>query len=365
MPSDTPTNTAVVKTKQGQPNIHALFRKSQFLGHIDYDTVFRSPSILATRLLDSPQALHWVYAFLYGTNAHTDVPIGYIPPDFTVPLKGDAVPKQYACNKAVGQLSAKDIKDVRKALTGLAHKCHFQVRDVGDGILGETAVSDLNKEYAIISIDDSVYRRALLRQSYSVAENALFDLELAMIMLHEIAHALNFHYMRGRLEGFFEGSLIAEHGFELESRIFGLCPHIPRQYPALRSTWYPWQTRKFFTPGGYDADFKCRHEWKLPKTSPDTPLDPDFAIKLCSDEFWEGEYLQQGAVALIPDVVQELCREGRQDIITKAVPLSIRELFPREHHPGAKKLRGEKVPWIRETLMGIQETSCRQRGRRW
>jgi hypothetical protein len=60
------------KTKGSQPQrkqkkqdyTHPLFVESQFKGDIDYAKVFRAPAVLATRLLDTPQALHWAYAFL-------------------------------------------------------------------------------------------------------------------------------------------------------------------------------------------------------------------------------------------------------------------------------------------------------------
>jgi hypothetical protein len=167
----------------------------------------------------------------------------------------------------------------------------------------------------------------LLRGSRTKAENALIDLDLACLMVHEVAHALNVYYQRNQEEDFFEGSLIAEHGFELESRIFGLIPHISVSTVnmAQLSSWYPWQTEKFFH--GATNHEPCRDESRLPKSSPHSPMDPQFAVKLCSNEFWEGEYLQRGALALLPDIVKQLCRAGWPDITTNAIPSSIRELF--------------------------------------
>ncbi|GAB7332245.1 hypothetical protein MBLNU13_g04094t1 [Cladosporium sp. NU13] len=56
-------------------------------------------------------------------------------------------------------------------------------------------------------------------------------------------------------------------------------------------------------------------------------MKPKFAVSLCSDKFWEEQYLQKGAVALMPDVVHDFCRVGKREILTKGIPLSIRELF--------------------------------------
>jgi hypothetical protein len=346
-----PSNTST-KTQQSQPDIHPLFRKSQFFGDIDYDTVFRRPAILATRLLDTPQALHWVYAFLYGTNTKAETPLGFIPEGDAAAPRGTELPRQYACNKAIGQLTAEDLKDVRKALAGLAHRCHFEVRDIAS--LGQNQQSDINKEYSIITINGSIYTRALQRQAHTEAENALIDLDLAVTMLHEVAHALNVTYMDNRLESFFEGSLIAEHGWELESRLFGLVPHIELDgSPVQEPHWYAWQTQEFFERDDYDVEFLCRSEWKLPKSCPQLAMDPRFAIKLCSDAFWEGEYLQQGAVALIPDVVQNLCRVGKGDIITKGIPPSIRGLFCQ--NAGAKSYAQKKYARFNKPSAGMRE----------
>jgi hypothetical protein len=64
------------------------------------------------------------------------------------------------------------------------------------------------------------------RPTHTKAENALIELHLAVTMLHEIAHVLNITYMGNRRGSFLEGSLFAEHGWEFESRLFGLVPHI-------------------------------------------------------------------------------------------------------------------------------------------
>jgi hypothetical protein len=264
---------------------------------------------------------------LYGTNAKAETPLGFISEGCVSAPPGTELPRQYACNKGIGQLTAKDIQDVREALAGLAHRCHFQVLNIGGH--GETEPHPSNGEYSLITINGSIYDRALLRQTHNATENALIDLDLAMTMLHKVAHALNITYMGNRLESFFEGSLVAEHGWELESRLCGLVAKIASKGGPLQNPpkWYPWQTREFFKRDGYDSEIMCRSEWKLPKKCPTVLMDPVFAVKLCSDDFWEGEYLQRGAIALIPDVVQDLCRAGKGDIVTKGIPLSIRELF--------------------------------------
>lgn len=354
MSSNAFAKTGSTKTQQSQPNIHPLFRKSQFVGFIDYDTVFRGAAILATRLLDTPQALHWAYAFLYGTNMKAETPLGFIPEGYASAPKEAEVPRQYACNKAIGQLTAKDIADVRKALAELAHKCHFQVREMAS--CGEAEELSTNEGYSTISIRGDIYRRALLRKNYNKKERALIDFDLAITMLHEIAHALNIYYMRNRLEDFFESSLVAEHGWELESRLFGLVPVIASTGSPLESSgpsWSPWQTWELFRNTPYQPEYICRSQWKVPKTCPQFAMNPKFAIKLCSDVFWEEEYLQKGAVALIPDIVRDLCLTGKSDVATKAIPPSIRELF--RQNAGGKSYAEKKYPNFTRPRFGYRK----------
>lgn len=352
MPAKTSTMTGATKTQQSQPRIHPLFRKSQFLGNIDYDKVFRGPAILATRLLNTPQALHWAYAFFYGTEAKAETPLGFIPDGDAAAPKGTQLPRQYACNKAISKLSTEDIREVRKALRRLAHKCHFQVRDMES--LGECVPSPVNDQYALITIQGNIYRRALLRHAHTKRENALIDLELATTLLHEIAHALNICYMGNRLETFFEDSIVAEHGWELECRLFGLVPHIASTGSPLEDPyWYAWQTRDLFKSDAYQQEYICRSEWKLPNECPQIPMKPKFAVQLCSDKFWEEDYVQKGAIALIPDVIQDFCRVGNRDNLTKGIPLSIRELF-RENAVG-KSYAEKKYPKSTKPRFGYRK----------
>ncbi|GAB7332244.1 hypothetical protein MBLNU13_g04093t2 [Cladosporium sp. NU13] len=147
-----------------QPRTPSITDKSSRSILLDLNLSFQPHTL---NLFNTPQALHWAYAFLYWTNAKAETPLGCIPEGDAAAPRGTKLPRKYACNKAIGQLSAKDIRGARKALAGLAH---------------------------------NVYRRAII------------NLDLAMTMLHEIAHALNVCYMGSRPESFFEGSFVAEHG---------------------------------------------------------------------------------------------------------------------------------------------------------
>jgi hypothetical protein len=71
-------------------------------------------------------------------------------------------------------------------------------------------------------------------------DNAYIDLSIAATLLHEVAHAANFSVMGHKEEDYFEESLVAEAGFELESRIFGMIPEIDI-YDPFGSAWQSWQ----------------------------------------------------------------------------------------------------------------------------
>jgi hypothetical protein len=104
-----------------------------------------------------------------------------------------------------------------------------------------------------------------------------------------------------QLRDFFEASLVAENGWELESRLFGMCPHI-NDTDLSKSYWYTWPTYEGLSEG-HDLDLIGRHVWKLPKRKSNYPFDRNFAVKLVSNTFWDHDYVKHGALALIPQVI--------------------------------------------------------------
>jgi hypothetical protein len=317
-----------------QDYIHPLFVESQFEGNIDYDKVFHAPAVLATRLLDTPQALHWAYAFVYGRNTFTAMPAGVKPDGCFKPPGGiDSVPMQYACNKGIDQLSAEEIAAFQRQLVELADRVRFKVTKVRKkAVSGETEAnekpsdSDVHGYDSTIFVSREIYRRALLWTSTNQEDTATMIFDIAIILLHEVAHALGNSLMGGHVEDFFEESLVPESGWEFESRLFGMCPHINHGNP-IESYWYTWQTHDSLAKGGHDLDEICRHVWKLPRRESKYPFDQGFAVKLVSDKFWDDDYVKHGALALVPQVIQQLCRSEKKNNTTRAIPQSIRDLF--------------------------------------
>jgi hypothetical protein len=186
--------------------------------------------------------------------------------------------------------------------------------------------SDVHGNDSTIFVGREIYRRALLWTSTNQEDTAFMIFDMAVILLHEVAHALGNNLMGSHVEDFFEESLVAENGWEFETRLFGMCPHINHRNP-VNSYWYAWQTQKSLARGGHNLDLICRHVWKLPKWELKYPFDRNFAVQLVSDEFWDDDYVEHGALALVPQVIQELCRGGPENNTTRAIPQSIRDLF--------------------------------------
>lgn len=328
-----PTTNPVAQKKvltapEDETPIHPLFRKARFSSDIDWETAFRIPSLLATRLLHTPQALHWVYAFLYGINENAAIPAGVDDGDV------NRVPYKYACNKGVRELTFEDVMGVKTHLLNLADNIRIEVVEFDSRAHGKCKplgrshlVTETNGYPSVISINHELYKLALSRNSQTAEEAAMLDLNLAVTMLHEVAHALGNASMGARAtEDFFETSLIAECGWEFESRIFGMCPAIKTKSKG-ESHWVLWQTTDGMTKSGYDLDLLCRNAWKLPKRAIKFPFNPKFALSLVSDSFWSGIFARKGALAVLPDCVHYLCESGKENNSTRGIPQSIRDLF--------------------------------------
>jgi hypothetical protein len=256
------TMTGVTKIQKSQPVIHALFQESQFVGISDYNTVFRRPTILATRLLDTPQALHWGYAFIYGVNSFAARPASLHQSQHVRPLGGiNNVPMQYACNKGIDQLSAEDVANVRKHFVDLADCIHFQVTAFNSpGTQGRctrtTARSDGKTYNSTIQLSSRLCGLPHSNALHTPEQIATIDFYIANIILHEMAHAMNNMIMGARVEDFFESSFVVENGWELQSRLFGMVPDMNPANPS-DPNWHTWQTCSL-SRANYDLDRICR-----------------------------------------------------------------------------------------------------------
>ena len=101
-----PVLTAARAFDPRRENVHPVFDPSRFASNIDYYGAIYDSAVLATRLMNTPQALQHDYCFYYGKNRLANDPAKYVPSDFS---NG---PCLYACDKAIGELDETDIRHV-------------------------------------------------------------------------------------------------------------------------------------------------------------------------------------------------------------------------------------------------------------
>lgn len=193
--------------------------------------------------------------------------------------------------------------------------------DARDGIRGRDS---------LITIGRHVYD-AVLKQNQSPEALVRARFNITCLMLHELAHAAHFHLFDVYHEDYRETSRVAEAGFEFESRIFGRVADFTPAHlgldPERSARWKIWQSHQALD-GSYDLDYIARNAWQLPVSGQCVWIGTDYLVKLFDDQFWEGEYLERGALALIPDDFAGFCRAGLHTSSTtyRAVPPSIKDL---------------------------------------
>jgi hypothetical protein len=321
------------------PQIHPLYAQDRFPSHIKYELAFHDAVVLATRIMDSPQALQHDYCVFFGTNG----PIR-LPRRIRHKL-GSTAPTQYTSDKGVGELDDRDIQAVLDERIKLSKRIRYEIDTTYRGICGlcqcQPRVAGIRGRDSLITIETTLYQAAKDKDR-TPEENARMTLMLALVLLHEVAHAAHNHLFGIKYESFRETSICAEAGRELESRIFGAIPcfleHSLSNFTwdnwLSRCTWTSWQHWGFKIPRGQRHMMSRRRDLH-PARGTHFRVDDAFIRKLCDDNFWSGEYVRRGAESLVPDEIAKVCRAERDtysqdpnDILANLrIPLSIRDLF--------------------------------------
>lgn len=285
----------------------------------DYDKVVRRPAVLASRLLDNPQALHYFYAMYFGRN-------------FEMPC-GDH--QRYVSDKGTNDLTLDDIKATRKQLALLVDRVRFEFIEMISE-WGKTCsrkrISGERGRGSVIQLSTRRYSAAQ-NKTREDAHNAQIDLLLATTMLHELAHAAQNDVVGGNLEDCFEDSFVAEAGFEFESRLFGLIwlestDLLLPSYDRLETLWLHWQT-SWLCEDGNDIPDLCCDPSKLDERRIYRDIDSNFVLRLFDSGFWDGEYARRGGVALLPPPVIDICQQRCSGMATAymALPTSVKQLW--------------------------------------
>ena len=209
-----------VTTTKGGTLVHPLFRRKKLrtknskamIKAKDYDTVVRRPAVLASRLLDSPQALHFFCVTYFGKNLE-------------MPCCNDH--ERCVSDKGINDLSLDDIKATREQLLLLVDRVQFEFVEMETAWGKTSACKQLLGERgcrSVIKLSACLYSAAQ-NKDRGATPNARIDLIIAATMLHELVHAAINDVKGNYVEDCFEESLVAEAGFEFETRLFGLIPY--------------------------------------------------------------------------------------------------------------------------------------------
>ena len=331
-----------MRNNSTKPKVHPLFARDRFPARIRYKEVFYDAAVLATRLMDSSQALQSDYCFYFGVNTPID-----LPRSIRRRLKPAERPMEYACDNGIGELDDRDIQAVQAERLKLAKRIRYEV----DTLVGCVAYTETLEEVdgisgcnSVITINIELYRDALEKRR-PAKRNALNSLLLAGAMVHEVGHAANIHLFGTKCEDFREVGLVAEAGFELQSRIFGVT--------IANEFWQTWQSRYttglMRSTGRNITEPRVRHLYLLRDDNFGSPVMEDFLMKLFDDNFWSGEYVRRGAKALIPAIIAQVCRAERDRYERKPgihrangdIPISIRDLYRSGGPSYAKRLYHE------------------------
>jgi hypothetical protein len=282
--------------------VHPLLARDKFAKSVNYAKVFLQPARLATRMLATPQAEHYFLA-LTTQSKHVSA------------CRGAAkdLRHRYRSDKDIGELDDLDWQCVETWLCRIAGTITCSVRTCDYGALAETkkipvgsSKSDLGQSIICISRKDHYNT---LRGELSATERLIRQFNLAVALLHELAHAVSYAITARQDEDFFEDSIVAEAGFEFEARLFGACPSFSSSKPQLVE-WFPWPSRVLLGGEGdvesYDLADICSKPSKLEDGGPIAKVSFRFMEDLFREQFWERltEGTSTAAALLAPEVLK-------------------------------------------------------------
>jgi hypothetical protein len=161
--------------------------------------------------------------------------------------------------------------------------------------------------HCIICISRREHYDPLRGDDLSPTERIIRQFNLAIALLHELAHAVSYAITAREDEDFFEDAIVAEAGFEFEARLFGACPSYSVNAPKLVQ-WFPWPSRVLLGGEGevesYDLADLCSSPRKLEDGVPIARVSVRFMKNLFQDQFWENVMQGPGGAAalLAPEI---------------------------------------------------------------
>jgi hypothetical protein len=281
--------------------VHPLLTRDKFAKHVNYAKVFLQPARLVTRMLATPQAEHYLLALITNSKLRSR-------------LRGGAkeLRHRYWSDKKIGELNSLDRQCVRTWLCKIADKITYSVRGC-DGALAETEKLPLGSSEnamgrSLICISRSDHYNPL-HGELPPGERIIRQFNLAVALLHELAHAISYAVTGREEEDFFEDSIVAEVGFEFEAQLFGACPSFSSNAPKAVK-WFPWPSRILLAGEGevesYDLEDMCSNPRKLDEGAPIAKVSVGFMRNLFREQFWHKVVVNEGAAALLAPEIRDL-----------------------------------------------------------
>jgi hypothetical protein len=281
--------------------VHPLLTRDKFAKHVNYAKVFLQPARLVTRMLATPQAEHYFLALITNSKHRSR-------------LRGAAkdLRHRYWSDKKIGELSSLDRQCVRTWLCKIADVITYSVRGC-DGALAETEKLPLSSSEnamgrSLICISRSEHYNPL-HGELPPRERIIRQFNLAVALLHELAHAISYAVTGREEEDFFEDSIVAEAGFEFEAQLFGACPSFSSSAPKVVK-WFPWPSRILLAGEGdvesYDLEDLCSNSRKLVEGAPIAKVSIGFIKNLFRGQFWQKVVAKEGPVAVLAPEIRDL-----------------------------------------------------------
>lgn len=269
-----------------------MVRKEKFSEDVEYDAVFLQPARLASHLLVTPQAVHYFLAIIRSA-----------PRRSVVGFPESMEKHTYHELRHIDDLQDSDYIEVARYLEQVTKALIWVIKDMSNyAEMKPTRRDSTLSPRCRITIGKRLYEALL--QTADSDRKLRRQLLLAITMVHELAHAAMYALTEMWTESTFGPNGAEDAGFELEARLFGLCPY-ERTMLSGNLCWYELVTLKDQSPN---------------INPPVERVQIDFIHELFTDWFWQHRLSAGDAWEIIPSA-------ARSSVVY--IPSSIRALIRR------------------------------------
>jgi hypothetical protein len=294
-------------------DIHPLFSRDKFPANVDYDWVFLEPAKLASQILSTRQATHWLLA-LFTNCKHKST------------CEGNEFERHpYRSNVGINELQDCHRDFVQHWLNKIAKSVNFEVGgydEEGPSALAWTwhmvdaddePAPDFSLGESEIHISGELYCELLLGKNLKAGEILRRRFSMASILLHELGHALWYAVTeRDGDDDTFDDATTAEAGSSFEAHLFGLMPYLDTQLES-RLEWH--------SQCGVRYPRFCT---SAERNYVESLFADRYVESLFTDHFWDSNCLYGGDLGIVAPYVREMASHGGWK--PQVIPTSIWEL---------------------------------------